>query len=262
VRAFTLAAMMKRPIAYVLLSLVAGTAMILNGPAGTGTGRAGEDQAAAPTVIELFTSQGCSSCPPADELLYEMASRDGVVAISWHVTYWDYFGWKDPFATGWSTDRQTGYRGKFARGYVYTPQMVIDGEHDVVGSRRGEVKRAVSASRAAAPQRIKVNLDRDAASAELVVTFTPHRLDRSLDIWLVGYSGIHETKVSRGENRGATLRNTHIARTMHSLGTWDGADTTLRVPLPAHEDVAGFAVLLQEPDQGAIRGAAKLDLTS
>jgi hypothetical protein len=225
--------------------------------------QAGEVQAAAPaTVIELFTSQGCSSCPPADELLYEMAGSDEVVAISWHVTYWDYIGWKDPFATGWSTARQTGYRGKFDRRYVYTPQMVIDGEHDVVGSRRGDVKRVVSASREGAARRIPVSLHRDTASGELVVTFTPQRLDRSLDVWLVGYSGVHETRVSRGENRGATLRNTHIARTMHSLGTWDGAGTTLRVPLPAHEDVAGFAVLLQEPGQGAIRGAAKLDLTS
>ncbi len=226
------------------------------------TAAAAEAAGPPPTVIELFTSQGCSSCPPADELLYEMAGSDEVVAISWHVTYWDYIGWKDPFATGWSTDRQTGYQGKFDRGYVYTPQMVIDGRHDVVGSRRGEVQRIVSASREDAPQRIQVRLGRDAAAGELLVTFTPRRLERSLEIWLVGYSGVHETKVSRGENRGATLRNTHIARTINRVGSWDGAGGTIRVPLPAHDDVAGFAVLLQEPGQGAIRGAAKLDLTS
>jgi hypothetical protein len=254
---------MRRAITLFLLAFASGFIVSPGGPAGMGAARAGEVQASAPpTVIELFTSQGCSSCPPADELLNEMAGRNEVVAISWHVDYWDYIGWKDPFATSWSTGRQRGYRGKFARAYVYTPQMVIDGQHDVVGSRRGDVKRAVSASRQDAPRRIPVSLDRDAAAGELVIAFTPHRLNRDLDIWLVGYSGIHETKVSRGENRGATLRNTHIARTMHSLGTWDGAGGTLRVPVPAHEDVAGFALILQEPGQGAIRGAAKLDITS
>lgn len=228
-----------------------------------GVARAEEGPAAAPpTVVELFTSQGCSSCPPADELLYEMAGRGDIVAISWHVTYWDYIGWKDPFATAWSTSRQRGYRGKFARSYAYTPQMVIDGRHDVVGSHRREVIGIVSASRKEAPDRIRVGLQRDAAAGELVLTFTPQPVDEALEIWLVGYSGVHETKVSRGENRGAKLRNTHIARTMDRLGSWDGTGGTMRVPLPSHEDIAGFAVILQEPGQGAIRGAAKLDLTS
>lgn len=217
---------------------------------------------AAPTVVELFTSQGCSSCPPADALLYDLAGRDDVVAISWHVTYWDYIGWKDPFATRWSTNRQHGYRDKFERAYVYTPQMVIDGQHDVVGSHRGEVLSAVAESRKEAPRRIRFGLSLDAATGELVVTFTQQQLDRGLEIWLVGYSGVHETKVTRGENRGSTLRNTHIARTFDRLGTWDGTGGTLRVSMPDNEDVAGCAVILQEPGQGAIRGAAKLDLTS
>jgi len=238
-----------------MLALCAGLATSADG----GTARADEGS---PTVIELFTSQGCSSCPPADELLYEMADRAEVVAISWHVTYWDYIGWKDPFATAWSTDRQRGYRGNFGRGYVYTPQMVIDGRHDVVGSHRHEVTRTVEASRKDAPDRIRVALGHDAAAGELILTLAAHPLDRPLEIWLIGYSGVHETKVLRGENRGATLRNTHIARTLNRLGRWDGAAATVRAPLPTHEDVAGFAVILQEPGQGAIRGAAKLDLSS
>ncbi len=250
---------MRTPIAICLLALGLGFAA----SEGVTALCAAENPAgAAPTVIELFTSQGCSSCPPADELLYEMAGRDEVVAISWHVSYWDYIGWKDPFATAWSTDRQMGYRGKFGRAYAYTPQMVIDGRHDVVGSRRGQVGRVVDESRRQAAGRIPVALARDMASGELAITFVARKLARNLDIWLVGYSGVHETKVLRGENRGGTLRNTHIARTLNHLGTWDGAGTTLRVPLPAHEDIAGVAVLLQEPGQGAILGAAKLDLTS
>ena len=231
-------------------------------PFPAGTVVAAEAGDAPPTVIELFTSQGCSSCPPADQILYELARRDDVVAISWHVSYWDYIGWKDPFATDWSTARQRAYRGRFERNYVYTPQMVIDGQHDVIGSRRGTVTRTVADSRAEAAARIRIGLDRDSASDELVIALPPQRLDRALEIWLVGYSGAHETRVLRGENQGATLRNTHVARILNHLGRWNGAAKTLRVPLPLHEDVAGFAVLLQEPGQGAIRGAAKLDLTS
>ncbi len=245
---------MKLPCALHLLLI--GAVVGLAGP-----GAAGERATdTAPTVVELFTSQGCSSCPPADALLYEMAGRDDVVAISWHVTYWDYIGWKDPFATDWGTDRQRAYRGKFDRNYLYTPQMVIDGRHDIVGSHRREVMRTVAASRNAAPGRIGFRLGRNADAGELVVTFAPRVLDNVLEIWLVGYSGVHETTVTRGENRGATLRNTHIARTLTRVGSWDGTGGTMRVPLPAHDDVAGVAVLLQEPGQGPIRGAAKLDL--
>lgn len=229
-----------------------------------GTGNAGSTETAntPPTVIELFTSQGCSSCPPADAFLYEVAGDDGIVAISWHVNYWDYIGWKDPFATGWSTSRQMAYRGKFDRKYAYTPQMVIDGGQDVVGSRRRKVKRMVAASRDEAAGRIPVALAREAATGELIVTFSARTLDRKLDVWLVGYSGVHETKVLRGENRGETLHNTHIARSLSNLGTWDGAGGAVRFPMPETEDVAGFALLLQEQGQGPIRGAAKLDLMS
>jgi hypothetical protein len=250
---------MRTRIAYSLLALAVGFAAWT----GATRARAGETPAgAAPTAIELFTSQGCSSCPPADELLYEMAGREEVVAISWHVSYWDYIGWKDPFATAWSTDRQMGYRGKLGRNYAYTPQMVIDGRHDVVGSRRGLVGRTVDQSRRDAAGRIPVTLARDPVSGELVIAFAAHALERNLDIWLVGYSGVHETKVLRGENRGGTLRNTHIARTLQNLGTWDGAAGSIRIAPAAHDDVAGFALLLQEPGQGAILGAAKLDLNS
>lgn len=219
-------------------------------------------RATAPTVVELFTSQGCSSCPPADSLLYDLAGRDDVVAISWHVNYWDYIGWADPFATDWSTNRQRAYRGKLGRNYVYTPQMVIDGRHDVVGSRRRDVTHMIDTSREVASERIGFGLVHDAATGELVISLPGQHLDGPLEIWLVGYSGVHETRVSRGENRGATLRNTHVARTMDRLGNWDGTGRTLRVPMPAHDDVSGCAVILQEPGQGAIRGAAKLDLTS
>ena len=222
-------------------------------------GAARADTVQPPTVVELFTSQGCSSCPPADELLGELAERDDVIAIAFHVTYWDYIGWKDPFATGWGTDRQYGYAKVLGRGYPYTPQMVVDGKHDLIGSRRGQVANAMVASMQEAAGRIPVTLRRD--SDELVIVLPERKLDTPLQLWLVRYSGAHETKVARGENRGATLVNTHIARHMELLGRWSGEAGEIRAALPLPDDQeGGVAVLVQEPGPGAILGAAMLAL--
>jgi hypothetical protein len=226
-----------------------------------GFGAAGPAMAAAdkPTVVELFTSQGCSSCPPADEFLAELAEREDVIAIAFHVTYWDYIGWKDPFATNWATERQYGYAKVLGRGYPYTPQMVVDGKHDTVGSRRGHVANAMVASMQAASQRIPLILRRQAD--ELVITLPATKLDAPLHIWLVRYSGAHETKVERGENRGATLVNTNIAQHLELLGSWSGEfrEFQANLPLPAEMD-GGVAVWVQERNAGAILGAAKLEL--
>jgi len=212
------------------------------------------------TVVELFTSQGCSSCPPADAFLAELAARDDVIAVAYHITYWDYIGWKDPFATDWGTERQYSYARVLGRGYPYTPQMVVDGKHDLVGSRRGDVANALVASMQEADARIPVTLRRD--GDELIVTLPEARLDTPLHIWLVRYSGSHETKVERGENRGSTLVNTHIARHLELLGRWDGKAGEIHAAIPlANAREGGVAVWLQEPAPGAILGAAKLDFS-
>lgn len=213
-----------------------------------------------PTVVELFTSQGCSSCPPADALLAELSARRDVVAIAYHVTYWDYLGWKDPFATRWGTERQRRYVGMLHLNGPYTPQMVVDGTVDVVGSRRGSVARALAASRDAAAGRVDVTLSRDPATGDLLLHLPQHRLERAVDLLLVRYAGPRETEVLRGENGGRTLRNTHIARALRSLGSWDGAALDLRVPADQGKDIGdgGYAVLLQEEGPGRIVGAAKL----
>jgi len=226
-----------------------------------GLGAAGTALAAVdkpPTVVELFTSQGCSSCPPADEFLTELADRDDVIAVAFHITYWDYIGWKDPFATDWGTDRQYRYARVLGRGYPYTPQMVVDGKHDMVGSRRGSVANALVASMLEAGDRIPLTLRRD--SDELIVTLPESNLDAPLYVWLVRYSGAHETKVARGENRGASLVNTHIARHMELLRSWSGEPGEIRAALPLPgEEAGGVAVWVQERGPGAILGAAKLD---
>ncbi len=227
----------------------------------TGFGAAGNMLAAAdtpPTVIELFTSQGCSSCPPADAFLRELAERDDVIAIAFHITYWDYIGWKDPFATDWATERQYSYAKVLGRGYPYTPQMVVDGKHDMVGSDRVQVANAMIASMGHAGDRIPVTLRREAG--DVVVTLPAAKLNAPLHIWLARYSGAHETKVTRGENRGAILVDTNIARHLELLGSWDGETREIRAPLPLPGEKGGVAVWLQQPGPGAILGAARLDI--
>lgn len=225
-----------------------------------GFGVAGPSVAATdkPTVVELFTSQGCSSCPPADEFLAELAERDDVIAIAFHVTYWDYIGWKDPYAKSWATERQYSYARVLERGYPYTPQMVVDGKHDLVGSRRGQVANAMVDSMQEANLRVPVVLQREADN--LTITLPAAKLRQPLHLWMVRYSGARKTKVARGENRGETLVNTHIARHMELLGSWSGEarEITAALPLPAEMD-GGVAVWVQERNAGAIRGAAKLD---
>ncbi|MBE9552890.1 MAG: DUF1223 domain-containing protein [Proteobacteria bacterium] len=212
-----------------------------------------------PTVVELFTSQGCSSCPPADAFLAELAERDDVIAVAFHVNYWDYIGWKDPFATGWGTERQYGYAKVLGRGYPYTPQMVVNGKHDMVGSDRVQVANAMVASMQEANARIPMTLRREAD--ELVVTLPERKLEESLHVWLVRYSCAHETKVARGENRGTTMVNTHIARHMELLGSWSGEPADIRATLPLPGEEGGVAIWVQERNAGAILGAARLDLS-
>lgn len=241
---------MKRILAISLLAALAGFGA---------AGNALADADRPPAVVELFTSQGCSSCPPADAFLRELAERDDVIAIAYHVNYWDYIGWKDPFATDWGTDRQYRYAKVLRRGYPYTPQMVIDGKHDAVGSQRGPVANALVSSMLEAGGRIPLALRRE--GDRLVISLPEQKLNSPLDLWLVRYSGDHETKIARGENRGATLVNTHIAQRMELLERWSGdaREISTALPLPGDSD-GGVAVWVQEPGPGAILGAAKMTL--
>ena len=212
-----------------------------------------------PTVVELFTSQGCSSCPPADRLLGELAAREDVVAIAYHIDYWDYLGWRDPFATKWGTGRQRDYASSIKEGYVYTPQMVIDGHVDVVGSRAAHVKRAISASRDRSARRLPVQLDWNARDGSLTVSLPARAIAGAADVWAVRYHVARETKVLHGENRGRTLRDSNIATQMTRLGKWSGeaASFTMKVPAP-RETGDGIAILVQRRGPGEILGAGKV----
>jgi hypothetical protein len=205
-----------------------------------------------PVVVELFTSEGCSSCPPADAFLTDLArERRDVLPLAFHVTYWDYLGWKDPFSFQAATARQQAYAGWLGDNQVYTPEMVVNGTHALVGSDRFEglaqIARAAQDRAAGVPLR----LTRDGQT--LVVSVG--RAAGQAQVLLVGFDPEHQTQVGRGENGGRRLLESNIVRSLTVAGRWTGAAAEFRSALPAGEN---FAVLLQA-DNGRIVGATRLD---
>lgn len=208
----------------------------------------------APVVVELFTSQGCNSCPPADAFLGELAQRPDLIALSLHVDYWNYIGWKDPFSSPEATQRQRDYAGSLGLSSVYTPQMVIDGSFDAVGSNRARVNEAIAAAR----QRPKIPVAIAASpTGGWLVAIPETEVDQPATVWLALYDREHVTPVRRGENAGKTLTNYNIVREFRRIGQWDGAKLDLPLDIGA-TDLAdrGFAVIVQAGAAGPILGAA------
>ena len=205
-----------------------------------------------PVVVELFTSQGCSSCPPADALLGELSRRGDVVALAYHVDYWDNLGWKDPFASRSGTERQRVYARSLGLSGLYTPQMVVDGATDVVGSDRRSVLAAVSGQR----QGPAIQLLRE--DGVLKVGVAAQKGAQAAEAVLVAYTEQAETKVQRGENAGRSLTEYGIVRGVYPLGRWTGDATSFSIDLSTvARDATAVAVLLQTPGPGRIVGAAK-----
>jgi hypothetical protein len=209
---------------------------------------------AQPVVVELFTSQGCSSCPPADELLGELARRPNVIALAYHVDYWDERGWKDRFSMPEATRRQQGYARRLARSGPFTPQVVVSGDTSVLGSNRVEVERAIAGDRDA----LAMSLSK--VGGNLQIQFT-EAWRESMDVYLVSYLAQATDKIERGENARRTLKHFNVVRSFERLGTWNGKPQRMTAPvaeLPS--DATGVAVILQRKNQGAVAGAAKLAL--
>lgn len=210
-------------------------------------------QDASPTVVELFTSQGCSSCPPADALLGDLRGRKDVVALGFHVNYWDRLGWADPFASAASTGRQHEYSRALGRSNVYTPQMVIGGTVDVVGSRRGEVEAAIQQKNTSSG--VKVALA-PAPDGSLAVTLAGVPIGRPVDVMYARYDISHATNVARGENADRRLSDFNVVREFARVNGIP-ADGAFTVPAPGAG--GGAAVWVQERGPGAILGAAKYE---
>jgi hypothetical protein len=208
------------------------------------------DQPKRPVVVELYTSEGCSSCPPADALLTELANkRHDVLPLAFHVTYWNSLGWTDPFSFEAATKRQEGYARISSAGSVYTPQMVVDGVDDAVGSDRGDVLHAISTAAAKAGDAVPVSLTRDGTNAAIKVGLG----EGAGKVWLIGYDSRHVTPVGRGENAGQTLVESNVVRSLTEVGAWNGSVVDLHHALPAGEHLA---VLVQAAD-GRVLGAAR-----
>jgi hypothetical protein len=209
----------------------------------------------APVVVELFTSQGCNSCPPADALLGDLSRRADVLPLSFHVTYWDRLGWPDTFGLKASTERQRDYARALGLSGVYTPQMVIGGRLDVVGSSAPRVLRAIDLLESQGDP-----------GPEVVVEDGKVRLGGGdqgpATIWLIAFDDAHDVAIARGENGGRTLRYHNVVRAIERLGTWDGSPLTLPLPLErlAGEGRDGVAVLVQRKADGAILAATHIKL--
>ncbi len=203
--------------------------------------------AARPVVVELFTSQGCSSCPPAEALLGELARRGDVLPLGFHVTYWNALGWRDPFSFEGATARQASYAARLGGG-SYTPEMVVDGRRQAVGSDRGAVEAAIGSARG--DEAVPIRLERKGGGVAITVGAGQGR-GRVL---LVGFDPQHRTPVGRGEDSGRTLVESNVVRSLRVVGSYDGAPLTLDAPAGGGE---AAAVIVQGAD-GRILGAARL----
>ena len=214
-----------------------------------------------PVVVELFTSQGCSSCVPADRLLGELAALDDIVALSFHVDYWDYIGWTDPFASAETTARQHAYARALGQRNVYTPEIVIGGVTHRVGSDTDAVRAAIREVRETAGAGAKVTIEMNGPDV-LRVTVGASHYSGAADVLLVRYDARHETPVSRGENAGRTVINHNVVREFRKIGSWSGQETSFDIRWSEITDRGSdsCAVIVQASGTGAVLGAARFDM--
>lgn len=230
----------------------------LSSPALNSLAQAGER----PIVVELFTSQGCSSCPPADAFLNDLAKRDDVLALSLPVNIWDYLGWRDTLATQAFTDRQRAYVENLGGRSVYTPQMVIDGVEDAVGSRTGHVNSAIELRREMREEDVAIDFVSDGDSVQLNVG--ARATDQEATLWLVRYVKETPVIIEHGENAGETITYSNVVREMVPVGMWKGEAINLTLPKSdlVGETYDGCAAILQVEGNGQILGAARLDMNA
>jgi len=217
------------------------------------TGIARARGAERPIVVELFTSEGCSSCPPADALLAELASRPNVLALSFHVDYWDGLGWKDPFSSREATQRQERYRALLDLATIYTPQIIVDGRWQAVGSDHAEVEHALELARQDRHD-IPVTLAVNASNAQIKLRAASDAAAAS--VLLVGFDRRHASAVKGGENSGHTLTHADVVRGVDEVGQFSGNPSEFTAPIRWHCD--RVAAIVQAGD-GRILGVAVSD---
>lgn len=217
----------------------------------------------AKAVLELFTSQGCSSCPPADALLAQLGKQPGLITLSYSVDYWNYLGWHDTLSSPANSERQREYARSRGDGSVYTPQAVVDGLIHVNGSNEAAIEMAIR-NAAKRLEEIKVPVSMYAEGDTLVVGIgaaAETSKKRDATIWLAVAKDKETVSIPRGENRGRTITYSHPVRELAPVGMWKGEAMTLRLPLKDLRTKGGdhLVALLQVENGGPILGAAQLD---
>jgi hypothetical protein len=202
-----------------------------------------------PIVVELYQSQGCSSCPPANAAVNAVADQPGVIALSFAVTYWDRLGWKDIFGDKAYTQRQYDYAHALGNANVATPQIIINGKTAITGIKRGELANTIAVSKPVA-NGPKISLDKDIV--------TVGKGAGKANVWLVGYDPrVQSVAIRSGENTGRTLPHRNIVRSLTKLGEWNGGAGSFRIPANP-DDRLKIVILLQRPHAGEIIAAKKI----
>ncbi len=217
-------------------------------------------------VIELFTSQGCSSCPAADKLATELARDPSLIVMTMPIDYWDYLGWKDTLAKPRHSARQRGYAHTRGDREVYTPQVVVNGKAHVLGSDKDAIERALATTREQNKTVLSVPVQVALAGDKLTVTL-PARTGNpaTSEVWLCAFSHAVPVEIGKGENRGRTVTYANVVRRWVKLGDWNGAARTFSVPTSDVnvDGVDGVAVLVQSgtiEHPGPMLGAAVASL--
>jgi hypothetical protein len=216
--------------------------------AGNITGAAAQSR---PVVAELFTSEACSSCPPAEALMARLQKGNpNLLVLSFHVTYWDGPAWKDKYSLVGATDRQSWYVGLKNSDQVYTPEAVVDGIAQMVGSNESDVTNAIANADTA--NAVPVKLSTSGAITEMITIHIGSGAGAGAKIWLFGFDAAHDTQVGGGENTGATIHEVNVVRSITPLGNWTGIASDYTMPKPAGD----HAAVLVQAANGQILGAA------
>jgi hypothetical protein len=213
-------------------------------------------------VVELFTSQGCSSCPPADEFLRELAGRPDVLALSLPVDYWDYLGWKDTLAQPAFTARQRAYAKARGDKQVYTPQAIVNGTAPCIGSDRAKLDYLIAKGARLDALAVSITVTEGATKVKIDVAAAAEGAP-SGEVWILPVLKAREVAIGKGENRGRSVTYANVVRGMTRVGFWSGEAARYEVPLTIARagDAEGYVILLQaaadESKPGPILGAAK-----
>lgn len=208
-----------------------------------------------PAVVELFTSEGCSSCPPAEVYAAELAQRSDVLALTFHVTYWDNLGWPDRFGLPQAAQRQRAYAQALRLNSVFTPQTVIDGQRSFVGSDRNAIDRELLVPRDGPGISLILR------DGELTIGWSTFHATSSGEVLLVSYRHSAVTAIGGGENSGRTITEANVVRSIRTLGRWAGQESEYHVRIDSlPQDATDVAVLLQGEGQSSVVGAATVAL--